>query len=150
MKNEVLSLGDEEYITSYSDFTGLNHSIPEFIYKPGESLGSIYGLKYLGPWKKSEAAEAAKYGMVPGDARYEDLNNDYKYDGADAQIIGHGMPKYTLGWNNNIYWKNFTINVFFQGVLGVDKLNYCHKQYEEDHHPYRRYGQHRYFRCKDI
>lgn len=124
VKNEVLSLGDEEYITSYSDFTGLNHSIPEFIYKPGESLGSIYGLKYLGPWKKSEAAEAAKYGMVPGDARYEDLNNDYKYDGADAQIIGHGMPKYTLGWNNNIYWKNFTINVFFQGVLGVDKLNY--------------------------
>ena len=74
VKNEVLSLGDEEYITSYSDFTGLNHSIPEFIYKPGESLGSIYGLKYLGPWKKSEAAEAAKYGMVPGDARYEDLN----------------------------------------------------------------------------
>lgn len=124
VKNEVVSLGDEEYITSYSDFTGLNHNVPEFIYKPGEPLGAIWGLKYLGPWQKSEAAEAAKYGMVPGDARYEDVNGNYKFDGGDAQIIGYGMPKVTLGWNNNISWKKFTVNVFFQGVLGVDKLNY--------------------------
>lgn len=124
VRNKVLDLGDEEYITDYSDFTGLNHSIPEFIYKVGEPLGSIYGLKYLGPWKESEAEEAAKYGMKPGDAKYEDLDKNYKYDGGDAQIIGHGMPKYTIGWNNNINWKHFTFNVFFQGVFGVDKMNY--------------------------
>lgn len=124
VRNKVIDLGDEEFVTSYSDFTGLNHGIPEFIYKKGEPLGAIYGLKYLGPWKASEAEEAAKYGQVPGDARYEDVNGDYTFDGSDAQIIGYGMPKYTLGWNNTVTWKNFTFNVFFQGVLGVDKLNY--------------------------
>ncbi len=34
------------------------------------------------------------------------------------------MPKYTLGWNNTVTYKNFTLNAFFQGVFGVQKLNY--------------------------
>lgn len=124
VKNKVRDLGDNEYITSYSDFIGLQNGIPEFIYMEGKSLGSIYGLKYLGTWKEDEASEAAEYGCVPGDAKYEDLDGDYAYNGNDAQIIGCGMPKYTLGWNNTIRYKRFTINAFFQGVLDQDKLNY--------------------------
>ena len=137
LKNQVVDLGDEEYVTSYADFSGSQENIPEFIYKVGEPLGSIYGLKYLGPWQKSEADEAAKYGMKPGDAKYEDLNGDYQYSGDDAQIIGHGMPTHTLGWNNTITWNNFTINAFFQGVFGVDKMNYTRMMYLKATNDYR-------------
>ena len=137
LKNQVVDLGDEEYVTSYADFSGSQENIPEFIYKVGEPLGSIYGLKYLGPWKKSEADEAAKYGMKPGDAKYEDLNGDYQYSGDDAQIIGHGMPTHTLGWNNTITWNKFTINAFFQGVFGVDKMNYTRMMYLKATNDYR-------------
>ncbi|MDE5889825.1 MAG: SusC/RagA family TonB-linked outer membrane protein, partial [Bacteroidales bacterium] len=137
VKNVVMDLGEEEYITSYSDFSGSQENIPEFIYKVGEPLGAIYGLKYLGPWQESEAAEAAKYGMVPGDAKYEDLNGNFQYDGGDAQIIGYGMPRYSIGWNNTVTWKNFTFNAFFQGVFGVDKLNYTRMMYLKGTNDYR-------------
>ena len=123
VKNKVVDLGDEEYITSFTNFVGIQ-SIPESIYKVGESLGSIWGLNCLGYWTDAEATEAAKYNCVPGDVKYEDLNQDFKYDGNDCKIIGCGMPVATLGWNNTIQYKRFTVNAFFQGVLGQDKLNY--------------------------
>lgn len=123
VKNEVTNLGDETRIFDTTDVTGLNGQ-PCFVYQVGESLGSLWGLKYLGPWQKDEAAEAAKYGCVPGDAHYEDLNGDYSIDGSDYQIIGCGMPKYSLGWNNTVTFKNFTLNAFFQGSFGAKKLNF--------------------------
>lgn len=123
VKNKVTNLGDETRIFDYSDVTGLNGQ-PVFVYEVGRSLGSLYGLKYLGPWKQEDAAEAAKYGCVPGDARYEDLDGNYSIDGSDYQVIGCGMPQYTLGWNNTVTYKNFTLNAFFQGAFGADKLNF--------------------------
>ena len=123
VKNKVTSLGDEFQIFDKTDLTGLNGQ-PAFVYQVGESLGTFWGLKYLGPWQKDEAAEAAKYGCVPGDAHYEDLDGNFSIDGSDYQIIGCGMPKHTLGWNNTVTYKNFTLNAFFQGVFGVEKMNF--------------------------
>ena len=124
LKNKVTDLGDETAYYIESGITGITDGAYDSVYTVGESLGSIWGLNYLGPWQSSEAAEAAKYGCVPGDARYEDLNNDGVIDGSDYKIIGCGMPKYTLGWNTNFSWKKFSVNLFFQGVFGQDKLNY--------------------------
>lgn len=123
VRNKVTSLGEETEIYERIDIAGLNGQ-PEFVYKVGQPLGTFWGLKYLGPWQANQVEEAAKYGAIPGDARYEDLDANYSIDGSDYQIIGHGMPQYTLGWNNTISYKNFTVNAFFQGVFGVDKLNY--------------------------
>lgn len=123
VRNKVTSLGEEERIFEHIDIAGLNGQ-PEFVYQKGQPLGTFWGLKYLGPWQANQAEEAAKFGAIPGDARYEDLDNNYSIDGSDYQIIGSGMPKYTLGWNNTVSYKNFTLNAFFQGVFGVDKLNY--------------------------
>ncbi len=123
VKNTVKDLGDETSIFSNPRISGVNAQ-PEFIYEVGQPLGSFWGLTYLGPWQKEEAAEGAKYGQVPGDARYEDLNGDHIIDGSDYHIIGCGLPTSTLGWNNTISIKKFVVNVFFQGVFGLDKLNY--------------------------
>lgn len=124
VKNTVVSLGG----IADQIFTGSNVSAiaeqSEFIYKPGEALGSYWGTKYLGTWKPDEAVEAAKFGNVPGDARYEDLNNDYEIGLDDYQVIGNGIPKISAGLNNTITYRNITFNVFFQGIFGVDKLNY--------------------------
>lgn len=124
LKNEVLDLGKDETVYVASNLTGINDGAYDFIYRVGEPLGTIYGLKYLGPWQSDEADLAAKYGCVPGDARYEDLDGNGIYDSSDYQIIGHGMPKYTLGWNTTFRYKKLSVNMFFQGVFGIDKLNY--------------------------
>ncbi|MEO7767303.1 MAG: hypothetical protein ABIS01_07745, partial [Ferruginibacter sp.] len=58
------------------------------------------------------------------DARYQDLNGNNKIGAEDYQIIGNAMPKSALGWNNTVSYKSFTFNFFFQGIFGVDKLNY--------------------------
>ena len=124
LKNRVLDLGEDDTVYVATNLTGINDGAYDFIYRVGEPLGTIYGLKYLGPWQKEDAALAAEYGCVPGDARYEDRDNSKTYDSSDYQIIGYGMPKYTLGWNTNFRWKNLSVNMFFQGVFGADKLNY--------------------------
>lgn len=124
LNNEVLDLGNDEVVYLSSNVTGIHDGAYDFIYKVGEPLGTLYGLKYLGPWQKNQAAEAAKYGCVPGDARYADLDNNGIYDSSDYQIIGHSMPKYSIGWNTNLKYKNLSVNMFFQGVFGLDKFNY--------------------------
>lgn len=88
--------------------------------KIGRPLGEFYGYKFLGTWKSSEAVEAAKFGMVPGDAKYEDINGDNAYTSADMQCIGNGTPDFTFGWSNDLQYKNFTLNLMFYGSIGND------------------------------
>src|SRR5690606_5579781 len=83
-----------------------------------------WGLRYLGTWKPGQEEEAAAYNAKPGDSRYEDISGDGSITTDDFQIIGRGIPSTTAGWNNTVSYKAFTLNVFFQGVFGIDKLNY--------------------------
>lgn len=77
----------------------------------------------------------------PGDLRFADLggtkgedghNSDAGPDGkvsngentvynsGDLRVIGNDTPRYRFGINSNLYWKNFSLNVFFQGVAKRD------------------------------
>lgn len=98
----------------------------EFVLIPGQQMAAFWGLNYLGTWKPNQADEAAIYKQKPGDARYRDLNGDKVVDSKDYQVIGNGMPKTTLGWNNTFSYKGISLNVFFQGVFGFNKLNYSY------------------------
>ena len=99
---------------------------PEFVMITGQPMAAIWGLKYEGTWKPKEAAQAALYGAQPGDARYRDINGDSTIGAADYTIIGKGLPRYTIGWNNTVSYKGFDLNIFVQGVFGFDKLDYLY------------------------
>lgn len=86
----------------------------------GQPLGEFYGYKFLGTWKQSEAEEAAKYGMKPGDAKYYDKNGDYAYTPDDRVVIGNGTPDMTFGFINDFKYKDFTLTFMFQGMTGND------------------------------
>jgi hypothetical protein len=77
----------------------------------------------LGTWKPNQAAEAAAVGAKPGDARYLTLpgTSTVVYG-----IIGNGLPKQSLGWNNMFNYGNFSLNVFIQSLLGFHKLDYTY------------------------
>jgi len=96
----------------------------EFIYAPGQALGAYWGLVYQGTWKPDEADQAALRGEKPGDSKYQDLDGDNAITAADYQIIGSAIPTTTAGWNNTFTYKGFSLNVFFLGMFGMDKLNY--------------------------
>jgi TonB-linked SusC/RagA family outer membrane protein len=111
-ENEVKNLGDRSliYQGSYSE-----------IIKPGHSLSNYYAYRYLGTWKEGEAELAKIYNNVIGDARYEDYNQDSVLTTEDYQILGSSIPTTLFGWNNTLQWRNFSLNLFFQGMAGYKK-----------------------------
>lgn len=92
------------------------------ILKEGLPINSIYGYRLLGILQPGETS-ASQPSAQPGDPLFKDLNEDGVINADDKEVLGNGYPKYTLGFNNSINYKNFTLSAFFAGVFGVDKLN---------------------------
>ena len=88
------------------------------VLKVGQPIGSFWGYKFLGTWKSSEAAQAAEYGLKPGDAKYEDVNGDHAYNSSDLMVIGNGQPDFSYGFTNDINYGNFDLSFMFQGESG--------------------------------
>ncbi len=63
-------------------------------------------------------------GSWVGDTKFRDLNGDNIIDAEDRTIIGNPWPKFTLGLNNQVSYKNFDLNAFFTGSFKNDILNY--------------------------
>ncbi|HWZ03227.1 MAG TPA: TonB-dependent receptor [Mucilaginibacter sp.] len=112
-RNKVTDLGGLD-----NQVVGSGNNTVNAILKVGQPLGEFYGYKFLGTWKTDEAAEAALYGMKPGDAKYQDLNGDHAYTSADYQLLGNATPKFTYGFINDITYKSFTLSFMFQGQQG--------------------------------
>ena len=45
-------------------------------------------------------------------------------------VIGHGLPKFELGWTNTFVYKNFDLNFFLRGSFGHDLINTNRAFYE--------------------
>lgn len=42
------------------------------------------------------------------------------YNSGDLRVLGNNTPRFRFGLNGNVSWKNFSLNVFFQGVAKRD------------------------------
>lgn len=42
------------------------------------------------------------------------------YNSGDLRVLGNNTPRFRFGLNGNVFWKNFSLNVFFQGVAKRD------------------------------
>lgn len=129
-RNKILNMGNEKEIfvsvtpqTGWSPYTGYS------VLHVDEPLGQMRGLTYLGVWKSNEKEEAAKYGKVPGDSKYLDVNGDHVIDGNDMDVIGNAMPKFTYAWNTSVTFKDFDLNIIFNGVQGNKVWNFTRYLY---------------------
>lgn len=110
-KNEIVSLsnGKEDDISN-------NWFI-------GESTGVIYSYKSAGIWKEEDADVMAKFNanghnFQVGMTRPADLNGDYKIDANDDRtIIGHTDPRWTVGLNTNLVYKNWDLGIQLYGRM---------------------------------
>ncbi len=124
-RNEVLDIGESPMIYGRTYAPGLT-SVSPFVLMPGQPIGTIYGLKYLGIWQENEAEEAAKFQQQPGDYKYEDINGNYTYDNEDKQVIGNTNPAFTWGFNNHFTYKDFDLNILLEGAHGRDVMNWTY------------------------
>ena len=86
----------------------------------GEPIGVFYGKRVAGVFNTN--AEAAAYPAQPfakaGDFKFEDVDKNGKLDDNDRQIIGSPHPDYFFGFNNNFAYKNFSLDVLTNGMMG--------------------------------
>ncbi len=117
-KNTIMKLGP----TDADVFVDTGAGNATSVYRVGESIGSFFGLNRMGVYGTDEAALAARYGRVPGDLKFEDVNQDGKIELiSDGDVIGNSYPDLYGGFINTFRYKNFDANITIQFVGGIDK-----------------------------
>ena len=126
-QNKILALGPTGAPIYVQTGAGNGTSI----LKVGEPIGSFFGLTRLGTFSTEEASLAARYGMLPGDLKFLDRNDDGKIDlFSDGGIIGRSFPKVLAGFNNSFKYKRFDASINIQIVTGVNKA-FVHESAED-------------------
>ena len=62
-------------------------------------------------------------GLKPGDFIFKDVNGDGFVDDKDRTYIGNPSPKWQYGGTFNANYKNFDLQLQFQGIAGVNAVN---------------------------
>lgn len=88
-------------------------------YFVGQPTAVYYDYQRLGIWQTADAAEAAKFGQVPGTIRVVDQNGDGKIDAQNDRIVlGTPRPKWSGGIDNTVSFRNFDLNVYVFARIG--------------------------------
>jgi hypothetical protein len=142
-RNRLDALADptEEGILSAPNWDANFTNIPAFISRIGGPLGQVYGLVFDGLYQYSDfdklpngtyllkgnitanSIAANRASVQPGQEKFVDLNGDGQITADDRTVIGNGYPIHTGGWSNNLRYKNFDANIFFQWSYGNDIIN---------------------------
>jgi TonB-linked SusC/RagA family outer membrane protein len=97
---------------------------PRYIIAKGLPINTLWGFKTDGLFQTQQEITEYKATYAantkPGDVKYIDLNNDGKINADDMTAIGNSFPKYTFGFNSDFSYKNFELNILFQGAAKVD------------------------------
>ena len=137
-KNKLVTLSSDLYEPQNSYITAGDAQIP--IYGPthrldvGGKIGNFWGYKVVD---------------IDSDGKwiYEDpeTGNPVPYDefakvDENKMIIGNGLPKFYVGLNNSMRYKNFDFSVSMRGAFGYDILNFARMYYEntKTHQQYNR------------
>lgn len=112
LKNKVTALGDNNSDIISGDYhrTSVGHPI-----------SSYYGYVQDGIFQTQEEIDnyyPMTWNAKPGDIRYKDVNGDGEITDADRTFLGNYMPTFTYGFGVMLGYKNFDLNIDFNGVSG--------------------------------
>lgn len=109
LSNKVLALGENvQPITAGSFSSKFNDAAT--ITRPGDPIGSFYGYTIDGF-------------DADGNFIFHDTNGDGRVTADDKVIIGNPIPKISYGINLDVFYRDFDLSMFFQGVGGNDIFN---------------------------
>ncbi|GHT60194.1 SusC/RagA family TonB-linked outer membrane protein [Bacteroidia bacterium] len=122
-KNTLLSLSNEKFISSgYSDQGSTGEPIQQTTHriKEGQPIGNFYGFK-------SVDIDENGFWIIEGeDGTPKPI---LQQQPTDKKVIGNGLPKHYLNWNNSISYKNFDLGVTMRGAFRFQILNMPELQY---------------------
>ena len=125
-QNKVMGLGGvDEVINTHT--RGMS-----WLLRIGEPMFSYYGYKLIGVLENAEdvANSPTLPGSAPGNAKYQDVNNDGEITPEDRVILGNFQPKLQLGMVNDFSWREFDLSFVLQSSLGGKMYNLENLYYE--------------------
>ena len=123
-KNEVVALINDADLFGDATPSYFSHD-RSYVLRVGEEVGLFWGYDYTGVYQGGDAPAGSQplTGGVAGDPLFADINADGEITEADRTIIGNPNPDFTFGFTNTLSYKNFDLNIFFQGSQGGDIFN---------------------------
>lgn len=125
--NKLKSLSNDLYQTSSDYFmTGwIEEPIKteSHIVRIGHKIGDIYGFKVV------DVDESGKWIYLDKNGNrvnYDEFTHSFE----DKQILGNGVPKWYLGFNNQFRYKNFDLAINMRGAFGFQIMNGMRMFYE--------------------
>ncbi len=110
LKNKVKKLTAQQPIIYGGSFQSVIEN--SSIIKEGEAIGTLFGYRWAGIDTDGYDTYYTASGAI---TRKPALN--------DRVVLGKSTPDFTLGWNNSVRYKNWSLNAFFNAALGVQRLN---------------------------
>ena len=125
LKNKLIEYGNESGWENLDSFQGTGDISRA---ENGKPFPFFYGYKTAGIFQNTDEVKAYKNDKgellqptaVPGDVRFVDVDGNGIIDATDRTDIGKGMPDWTFGFNLGVSWKNFDLNMMWQGTAGND------------------------------
>ena len=91
----------------------------------GHPVSAFFGYKVIGLFQDaSDTTGWHQDGEAPGRFKYMDANGDKQITSDDRVFIGNPNPKFSLGLNISISYKQFDFSTFMYGTFGNDVFNY--------------------------
>jgi TonB-linked SusC/RagA family outer membrane protein len=117
-QNKLLSLSDKSFqlASGYFDAGNTSEPIQQSTHRVqiGEPIGNFWGFKSV------DIDENGHWIIMGKDGKAKPISEQ---QADDKQIIGNGLPKSYLSWNNTLRYKNFDLNITMRGAFGFQILN---------------------------
>jgi TonB-linked SusC/RagA family outer membrane protein len=132
--NKLKSISNDIYQTS-TDYIRVGAIFPPIqtfshLLRVGGPVGDFYGYKVLDIG--NDPADVANYGKWIYEGRdgkpvnYSSFGKSFE----DKKVIGNGLPKYYLAWNNNFQYKNWDLAITQRGAFKFQVANLQRMMFE--------------------
>lgn len=92
----------------------------------GRPLNTQFGFHAIGFFQSQAeiAASPTQFGkLIPGDIKYQDVNNDGKIDDNDQVVIGKPQfPQIIFGFTGSVAWKGIDLSMLWQGAAEANYI----------------------------
>ncbi|MGI6231733.1 MAG: SusC/RagA family TonB-linked outer membrane protein [Prevotella sp.] len=86
-----------------------------------DEIDAIYGWETDGIIKSKDEIPSYMPNAYVGNIKYKDQNGDGVLDSKDVKKLGNSTPRWMIGLNNTLSWKNFDLNFYLYSALGFKK-----------------------------
>jgi TonB-linked SusC/RagA family outer membrane protein len=132
--NKLKTLSNELYKTS-TDYLRVGAIFPPIqtfshLIRVGGQVGDFYGYKVIDIG--NDPSDAANYGkwIYEGRDGKPVTYSAFPHAFEDKKVIGNGIPKFYLAWNNNLRFKNWDLNVTQRGAFKFQIANLQRMMFE--------------------